>query len=302
VILITGSTGFIGSRLLKFLDLKKFATREVLRKEDKVSNDFVICNLESQQLDPLSFYDVDTVFHLAGQAHETINSLESRQSCEDINFTATINLAKQASHYGVKKFIYVSSVKAGRINIKDLNYKIHEDHDSKDFYGIIKRKTELKLLELNESSEMSISIVRPALVYGPNVKGNLRSLIDGIDKGWFPPIPENRNKKSLIHVDDLVRALFSLSKSKMSDGEIYTATDDYIYSSKEIYDSIRKSLGKKRTKWRVPYVFFNFISKIHPYFKIKIIKLMGDDYYANNIKNIGFKAKLKLEHINEELF
>ena len=52
----------------------------------------------------------------------------------------------------------------------------------------------------------------------------------------------------------------------------------------------------------MPYGFFNFMSKIHPYFKVKIIKLMGDDYYANNIKNIGFKPKLKLEHINEELF
>jgi len=302
VILLTGSSGFIGSRLLKYLSLKNFNTRVVLRKENKGFQNYVLCDLQNEKLPPETFEDIKIIFHLAGQAHEVSDNRESRKSCESLNLKATIKLAKLANNHNVKKFIFVSSVKASQVEDIDLNYDILENNRSKDFYGVIKRKTELELLKLNESMNMSISIVRPALVYGPNVKGNLAKLIKGIDKGWFPPIPENGNKKSLIHVDDLVRALYAVSKNELSDGQIYIATDNHEYSSREIYDSLRLTLGKNISSWRTPYLAFKLIAGLHPFFKSKIEKLMGNDFYPGQLESVGYYPELSLKQINEELF
>ena len=72
---------------------------------------------------------------------------------------------------------------------------------------------------------MNISIVRPSLVYGPDVKGNLSMMMSWIDKGRFPPLPEIRNCRSMIHVDDLVRVLLLVAKDERANGEIFIATD-----------------------------------------------------------------------------
>ena len=92
-------------------------------------------------------------------------------------------------------------------------------------YGKTKREAELILLEIGRQSGMQVSIVRPSLVYGQGVKGNLRLMLSWIEKGWFPPLPEVNNRRSMIHVDDLVRALLLVAGDDRANGEIYIATD-----------------------------------------------------------------------------
>ena len=95
---------------------------------------------------------------------------------------------------------------------------------------------------------MKIIIIRPALVYGRQVKGNLKSMIRGIDAGWFPPLPETNNKKSMIHVDDLVSAILFLNGKDNLKGNFFTVTDGKFYSSAEIYNILCTVLEKKNTK------------------------------------------------------
>ena len=128
---------------------------------------------------------------------------------------------------------------------------------------------------------MHVTIIRPSLVYGPNVKGNLQLMLSGIKKGWFPPLPETSNKKSVIHVDDLVRALLFVANDNRTNGEILIATDGIPISSREIYNNMCSALGKPIPKWSVPKFFFDMLSLINPNFKYKIDKLLGDECYSS---------------------
>ena len=140
--------------------------------------------------------------------------------------------------------------------------------------------------------------MRPALVYGRQVKGNLKNMMRGIDKGWFSPLPETNNKKSMIHVDDLVLAILFLNNKDNLKGNLFTATDGKFYSSAEIYDILCTVLGKKISKWRVPKSFFDFISFFFPFIKTKIEKLLGNDFYTSyELESLGFKAKKTLHDI-----
>ena len=96
---------------------------------------------------------------------------------------------------------------------------------------------------------MPISIVHPTLVYGPRVKGNLQLMQSGIKNYWFPPLPETGNKHSMIHVDDLVRAVLFVAESHYHNGEIFIATDGISYSSRQIYNDMCLALGKSVPKW-----------------------------------------------------
>ena len=126
-----------------------------------------------------------------------------------------MNLAKHALNCGVKKFIYISSIKASG---EPQNGKCHtEDYvgPCSNIYGETKREAEIKLLDLLRGKDLDLCIIRPSLVYGPNVKGNLKSMLDLINKGIFPPLPEVNNKRSMIHVDDLVSAIFLFLKRNL---------------------------------------------------------------------------------------
>mgnify|MGYP000108954966 CR=1 FL=1 len=150
---------------------------------------------------------------------------------------------------------------------------------------------------------MHVSIIRPSLVYGPNVKGNLQLMLSGIKKGWFPPLPEMGNRRSMIHVDDLVRAILLIAEDKRANGEIFIATDGTPYSSREIYDSMCSAAGKSIPKWSMPEALFNLASLVSPRIKYKINKLLCDECYSSaKLEALGFKAKKSLKDMNETDF
>ena len=150
---------------------------------------------------------------------------------------------------------------------------------------------------------MHVSIIRPSLVYGPDAKGNLKLMLSGIKKGWFPPLPETGNRRSMIHVDDLVRAIILIADDERANGEIFIATDETPYSSREIYNTMCNLTGKLIPKWHVPKIIFDIVSLISPNIKYKINKLLGDECYSSNkLERLGFKAKKSLKDMYETDF
>jgi len=142
---------------------------------------------------------------------------------------------------------------------------------------------------------MHVAIVRPALVYGPEVKGNLQLMRSGIKRGWFPPLPETGNRRSMIHVDDLVRALLFIAENEQANGQIYIATDGRPHSSREIYEAICHSVGKAPRGWSVPKWVFDLVGVMSSKARFKLDKLLGDDYYSSSkLESLGFKAEKNL--------
>lgn len=281
-VLLTGSTGFIGSNLLSKLENKNVSITLLGRKKNLKHKNF-ICDFLKDDIPEAAFNNIETVFHLAGCAHDTNKSV-LQNSYYKINTETVIKLAKISLQKKVKNFIFLSSVKA---------------QNPSDIYGISKKKAEEKLLELAEKSNMNIIVVRSALVYGQRVKGNLNLMINGISKGWFPPLPETKNKISMVHVDDLILAILFLSNKKKLKENTFTVTDGKAYSTAEIYDNLCMVLEKKIPKWRVPKAFFSLISFLHPSIKFRVEKLLGNDFHSSEkLNKLGFKAKRTLKDIN----
>ncbi len=295
-VLVTGATGFIGKKLLSEI---KGDIRILSRvKHDKYPT--VICDFEKDIIPVNSLTDVDIVFHLAGVAHDTSIAKELYQK---INVDATVQLAELSVQSNVKKFIFVSSVKAG--GASDFARCTNEDDQGnpKGVYGNTKREAEIKLLEIGLESGMHVSIIRPSLVYGPNVKGNLKLMLSGVKHGWFPPLPKTNNKRSMIHVDDLVRAILLVSENDNAKGEIYIATDGISYTSREIYDVMCIFAGRSVPKWSVPKFVFDVLSLVSQNFRYKINKLIGNECYSSDkLKKIGFRAQKTLKDMCETSF
>ena len=300
--LVTGGTGFIGSRHIINLVSNDINVRLLSRR--KVEGfETVICDFQSDPIPNDALLGIDMVFHIAGFSHDMRDANQIKDLYQRVNVDVTVALAKLAVKSGVKKFIFVSSVKAGGNPAFGMCASESEQGDLEGVYGKTKREAELQLLKINKESGMHVSIIRPSLVYGPNVKGNLQVMLSGIKKGWFPPLPETGNTRSMIHVDDLVRAISLVADDDCANGEIFIATDGVPHSSREIYNAMCGVAGKSIPKWSVPKTLFDVVSLISPRIKYKINKLLGDECYSSaKLEVLGFKAKKTLKDMNETSF
>jgi len=299
VSLITGATGFIGRKLADVVD----GEIRVLSREKHSDYDTIVCDLQSEVIPDHALNNVNTVFHLAGFAHDMRDANKISDLYYKVNVSATVQLANLAIKSGVKRFVFVSSVKAGGSPPFGTCANEKDQKNTEDVYGKTKREAELKLLEIGKESGMHVSIVRPSLVYGPNVKGNLQLMLSGVKAGWFPPLPETGNRRSMIHVDDLVRAILLITEDKQANGEIFIATDGTPHSSREIYSVICNITGKPVPKWSVPKILFDLASLASPRIKYKINKLLGDECYSSEkLESLGFKAQRALGEMDKTAF
>lgn len=244
--LVTGASGFIGKALCEALKARGIKIRALLRRSSVGPwDETVIQNLAQLRNESASWritQDVDTVFHLAGIAHTTLAAKEYWK----VNVEATEVLFKAALHTRVRRFIYMSSVKAV---------------DPQDDYGYSKKAAEEKLLQLAKQHDIQVTILQPALVYGRNVKGNLLSMLKGIDQGWFPPPPFVSNQRSLISVTDVVDCALFVAENLKAQGKVYTITDGRPYSSRELYEGMRQALGLKAIQWSMPVWVLQVLAK-----------------------------------------
>lgn len=297
--LVTGSSGFIGRHLTKKLLLENNKVINVSRK-NKFNSETILLDLELGDYSKINFTDVQIVYHLAGVAHDLFSD---KNKYIELNIHATLKLAKIAAKSGVSRFVYVSSVKAEDKSNNNSGYNHLNMNTFSGLYGQTKRQAEKLLLKLAAESSMDVSIVRPSLVYGPHMKGNLRDMYLAIEKGWFPPLPKVNNRRSLVHIDDLVRAIIFIASDQRTKGEIYVVSDGLPHSSREIYEAMCFVLNKPIPSWGIPKLFFQFVSLISPNMQKKINKLFGNEYYSSDkLFSIGFEPKRGLKEMNETFF
>jgi nucleoside-diphosphate-sugar epimerase len=292
MIFVTGATGFIGQKLVMRLK-EKGARLKVLSRFDHPDYETVVCDLETDLIPEDALEGIDTVFHLAGFAHDLHDASEIEHFYRAVNVAATVRLVELAVTSNVKSFVFVSSVKAGGCDEVDV------DIQPEGVYGQTKREAELKFLEIGRQSGMLVSIVRPSLVYGAGVKGNLAMMRRGVEQGWFPPLPETGNSRSMIHVDDLVQALLLVAEDSRANNEIFIATDGKPHSSREIYESICHAVGKTIPNWSIPEFLFDALAKLSPKLRYKVDKLLGNEEYSSEkLESLGFRAERTLKDWN----
>jgi len=286
--LITGATGFVGQRLVRCL--KEYGHNlRILSRSPVLGVDIIACDFVEDDIPEIALYDVDTVFHVAGYAHDLRNESILENIYRRVNVDVTVRLLSLSIKYNVKHFVFVSSVKAGGVAIPSRHMTEDDQNEPDGFYGQTKREAELAVLEAGQKSSMHVSIIRPSLVYGARVKGNFQMMLSGVKHGWFLPLPDTGNCRSMIHVDDLVEAMLLVSMESKANGEIFIATDGVGYSTHDIYIAMLEAMGRRAPKWFLPKFIFSIASLTSRHIADKVDKLFSDACYSSEkLKSIGF--------------
>lgn len=247
-VLITGGSGFIGSRLHASLGADGLTCRLLMRITQTIPGNVVGDLLDHASLRE-ACRDIDSVMHCAGYAH--VFSAADPKIHWRVNCEGTRNLLQAAGEAGVRRFVFLSSVKA---MAEPGDACVDEDWPGEPAtpYGRAKRAAEEAVLEMGAKYGMHVVNLRLAMVYGRGGRGNLERMARGIRAGWFPPLPETGNRRSLVHVDDVVAAMCLVAQASAANGRTYIVADPKAYSGREIYDAIRAAVGRAPAHWRVP--------------------------------------------------
>ena len=280
-ILVTGANGFIGHSLCKALAAKNKFVRGIVRnKLPYNTNDnieyFSIgdINFETNWMHLLS--DIDCVIHCAGKAHfiEKKNTI-SEQTYKSINLEGTKQLAIQSAKAGVKRMIFLSSIKVnGEVtgkkqintvqnNIKNkYNFQHTDTPNPKNSYAISKLETEKMLFDLSAKINLEVVVVRLPLVYGKGVKGNLARLIKLIKSNTLLPLSSINNQRSMIGIDNLVDLLIRCSDHPNASGKTFLVSDGDDLSTPDLINYIASSMGKRVNLFPFPLFLLKFIGSI----------------------------------------
>jgi UDP-glucose 4-epimerase len=267
-ILLTGSTGFVGNTLAKTLSVKtdmivKSAVRRAANKCDDLC--FEVGEINSLTNYSSATINIDVVIHLAARVH-IMNDSSSDPLTEfrAVNTEGTLNLARQAAEAGVKRFIFLSSIKVNGESTSGCQpFTAFDPRKPEDPYGMSKSEAEEQLLALGNETGMEIVIIRPPLVYGEGVKANFASLMKLVGKGFPLPFRAiNRNKRSLVSVYNLVDLIKVCIDHPKAANQVFLVSDDNDLSTARMIALMAKVQGKVNLSFPVPVWCFNLAGKI----------------------------------------
>ena len=267
-LLITGATGFIGQALIKKLKLEKYSlnisTRNYIQSTTENLKIFNLGSLENKIDWADALYEVDCVIHCAGRAHIiNDNKKKSIDIFRKVNVDGTINLAKQASISGIRRFIFLSSIKVnGERTIGNLSFKYNDISNANDSYSISKWEAEQQLWELSKKTGLEVVIIRVPLVYGPGVKGNLERLIKLINFGIPLPFSLIKNERSLIGIDNLIDLIIRCIEHKNASGKTLLVSDDETFSTPDLLKIIANSMGRSVRLFPFPIILLKILGFI----------------------------------------
>jgi UDP-N-acetyl-alpha-D-quinovosamine dehydrogenase len=297
--LVTGATGFIGAALCASLRAHGHSLLAVSCSGSKLPDGTAThaVDLAQGSLPGALLDDVDIVFHLAGIAHQRA----ARESYQQLNHRATIELARAARAAGVRRFVFLSSVKA--MGPADTVQPRGENDcvPPTDFYGLSKWQAECDLRSEFTGLDMALTIIRPALVYGSEAKGNLALLDRGIHMGL--PRPPEEGGRSMIALQDLVELLNKAASDHAAGIKTWIACDGQQYSTRRVYDLLRRRAGKgvglawcPRWLWRLAASVYDLLS---PATESIWDKLFATELYSNQAlcDDLGWVPGLTLDAV-----
>ena len=276
-LMITGASGFIGSNFIE-------------RYKDKYN--IIPVDLLKIKPEEIDFRGVDTVLHLAALVHQMKGA--PREKYFEVNTELTRKVAEEAKKQGVRHFVFYSTVKVYGYDGDLYNHNIilNEESECKpmnDPYGESKWEAE-KILRRLEDDNFKIGIIRPPMVYGKGVKGNMESLIKLVK--MFPILPFNydKNRRSLVNIENLMY-LTALVIDKEASG-VFLPLDEKNISLKEIVEGIEKAYNLKRINIPMIQPIFWLLTKVKPNIMVRLFGTLQFDNQQTREK-LGYIAKVK---------
>lgn len=249
-ILVTGASGFVGTALVQRL-LQDPAAQIVAaartppttgwsRVEPALTGDL---GPQTDWRQPLA--DTEVVVHLAARVHVMHDqAVDPLAACRRVNVEGTLRLARQAIDAGVRRFVYLSSIKVnGEHTDAGQPFRADDHVTPNDPYGISKLEAEKGLRALAAGSGLQVVILRPPLVYGPGVRANFRSMMGWLRRGLPLPLGAVNNRRSLIALDNLCDLIAICTQHPAATGQTFLASDGEDVSTPELLLRLGAALG-----------------------------------------------------------
>jgi nucleoside-diphosphate-sugar epimerase len=251
-ILVTGANGFIGSSLCNMLSERSLPFLGAVRKKNH-ENHFQIGNLSATTNWSNALLTCDTVIHLAARVH-ILNETSSYPlaAFRVVNVDATINLARQAVQYGVKRFIFVSSIAVNGSETKNAPFTVLDVPTPVTPYGQSKLEAEMALWKLSQETGLEVVVIRPPAVYGPGVQANFLKLMHLVRLGIPLPLGAIHNRRSMVALDNLVDLLILCIAHQNASGETFMISDDQDVSITELLRMLAHAMKKRSCLLPVP--------------------------------------------------
>lgn len=259
MMLITGANGFVGSALVSKSIAQGRKVRAAVRHHgttvDAAAEVCVLGELGPDTKWQVALAGVDTVVHTAARVHVmTDQSADPLAEFRRVNVAGTLNLARQAAPAGVKRLVFVSSVKVnGEATLPGQPFRADDSHVPNDPYGLSKYEAEVGLRAVAAETGLEVVIVRPPLVYGPGVKANFAAMVRWLNRGV--PLPLGavvHNRRSLVALDNLVDLLLVCATHPAAANQTFLASDGDDVSTADLLRRIGLALGKPARLIPVP--------------------------------------------------
>ena len=265
--LVTGANGFVGKYLCAELLRQGQSVRAAVRfASSPIGNAemAVVCAIDGGTNWKDALQGVDVVIHLAARVH-VMKDVAADPLAEflKVNMRGTANLACQAAAAGVKRLVYVSSIKVNGEQTTETQPFIESgEPNPQDVYAVSKWQAEQALQEVTQETGLEIVIVRPPLVYGPGVKGNFIRLLAAVDRGIPLPLASVRNKRSLIYLGNLADALIACASHPAAAGKTYLVRDGEDVSIPDMVRQIATGMGKPARLFPMPVMLLRGLGRL----------------------------------------
>lgn len=278
-VLITGATGFVGSALVDKLHSAHYdivaAVHSHSRKLEEASVKQFDVDMGAADIDWRNILsEIEVVIHTAARVHiMSDQAMDPLMEFRKVNVEGTLNLARQAADLGVKRFIFLSSIKVnGESTLAPINdctnkgekvsFSEMDEPQPQDSYALSKWEAEKGLLKIAADTDLEVVIIRPPLVYGPGVKANFARLMDLVNKNYPLPFARVHNKRSLLALDNLVDFIITCIDHPAAANQIFLLSDDEDLSSTELLCKIALVMGKKALLFPVPVWFMKLVATL----------------------------------------
>lgn len=265
-IMVTGAGGFVGKAMVQRLNVAGARVAAIYRtpsltREDGVTKYFLDISPQTDWSELLQGCEV--VVHLAARVHVMKDTVaDPLAEFRHANLDSTVNLAQQAAEAGVKRFVYVSSIKVNGESTLGLPFSASDVPDPQDAYGISKWEAEQALQKISGASGMAIVIVRPPLVYGPGVRANFLALLNIVDRALPLPFGYIHNRRSMVYLGNLVDAIFKCATDPRAAGKTFLVADGQDVSTPDLIRKLAKALRRPCRVIGFPVILLRFLAAL----------------------------------------
>jgi UDP-glucose 4-epimerase len=249
--LVTGATGSIGPRLVIALIRRGYRVRVLVRRADpggfSPSVEVFEGRLEDREVLRRATRGADVVFHLAAKLHIVNPTVEQRGEYWSVNVDGTRTLVEAAEHVGIRRFVFFSTIAVYGKSRTGLVFDETSPIGPDSWYSETKAEGEQIVL-----AKVPAVVLRLAAVYGPSMKGNYPRLVRALARGFFVPIGNGTNRRTVVHEEDVVVAAVIAAEHPTAAGRVYNVTDGHVHSLNAVIAAVCAALGRRPPKAYVP--------------------------------------------------